>query len=65
MSLLEMDACPALRGVLRLANPQQQVLADGRHRLSVPKVRAFIKVLQLFAKRLNQLRFGKPVHCDE
>jgi len=65
MSRFEMRARLALRGVLCLANPQQQVPADNRDRLSISKVRTLIKVLQLFSKDLKQLRLWKPVHCDE
>ena len=65
MSRLETYARPALRRVLCLANPLQQMPADDRNCLSVSKVGAFIKVLQLCAKCLQQLRFGKSVHRNE
>jgi len=53
------------QGTFCLANAEKKVLSDHRYRFSVAKVRTVIKMMQLCAKCLKQIVFGKLVHCDE
>ena len=64
-SWFRLDRAFMPQGTLCLANAEKKVLPDHGNRFSVAKVRAVIKMLQLHAKCLKKIVFGKLVHCDE